>query len=166
MEQFFIKRFFFSCLILSWYAFKIMMEIFEAYKTVLIWLSGLSLLFFLVSLAAVPWLVVRIPETYFRDLALNSRSDKASAGSNLGRFAVRGAKTCLGLVLVFVGGVMLFVPGQGLLTILAGMVLMEFPGKRKLVIFLVGHQGVQIGLNWVRRRNKVAPLVFPGPWKG
>lgn len=142
------------------------MEIFLAYKPIFIWISVLSLLVFLLSLAAVPWLVARIPETYFKDLALAGIADTADGGARVARFAARGVKTGLGLVLVLAGIVMLFVPGQGLLTILAGMVLMEFPGKRRLVVFLVGHQGVQNGLNWVRGKKKVAPLVFPGPRKG
>ncbi len=143
-----------------------MMDIFWAYKPIFIWISVLSLFVFFLSLAAVPWLVARIPETYFKDLALEPRADTADGGPRLAGLAARGVKTGLGLVLVLAGVVMLFVPGQGLLTILAGMVLMEFPGKRRVVVFLVGLQGIQNGLNWVRRKKKVPPLVFPGPWKG
>lgn len=138
-----------------------MMEMIWAYKTVLIWISGLSLILFLFSLAAVPWLVARIPATYFRDLASVGKVKKNEGGSVLVRIFVRGLKNTVGLVLVLAGIVMLFVPGQGLLTILAGMVLVEFPGKRRLVAFLVRHRSVQKGLNWIRRKKRVPPLVFP-----
>ncbi len=138
-----------------------MVEMILAYKAVLIWISGLSLFFFLFSLAAVPWLVARIPEVYFRDLALDDGAANSRGGFR-GDLAVKGLKNAVGLILVIVGIVMLFVPGQGLLTILTGMVLLDFPGKKKMVMFLVRHRGIQHGLNWIRRKKGVAPLIFPG----
>lgn len=140
----------------------IMVEMIMAYRTVLIWISGLSLFLFLFSLAAVPWLVARIPEAYFRDLALDDRKDKGRGRPRDGDLAVKGLKNGLGLILVVIGIVMLFVPGQGLLTILTGMVLLDFPGKKKMLVCWVRHRSIQHGLNWIRRKKGVAPLIFPG----
>lgn len=141
------------------------MEIIWAYKTVLIWISGLSLFFFLFSLAAVPWLVARIPESYFRDLAAGGKV-KNEGDALPEKILARGLKNTVGLILVLAGIIMLFVPGQGLLAILAGLVLVEFPGKRRLVVFLVGQRSIQNGLNWIRRKKGVPPLAFPGEGEG
>jgi len=138
-----------------------MVEIIWAYKTVLIWI-GVSLLFFLFSLAAVSWLVARIPATYFRDLAMGGKPDKEKGEFRVSGFVGRCLKNLLGVVLIIAGIIMLFVPGQGLLTLLVGMVLIDFPGKTKLLLFLVGTPSVQDGLNWIRRKKGVLPLVFPG----
>jgi len=68
------------------------------------------------------------------------------------------AKNILGLVLVAAGVVMLFLPGQGLLTIFLGIVLMNFPGKYRLERYIVSRGPVLRGVNWIRRRAGVEEL--------
>jgi hypothetical protein len=53
---------------------------------------------------------------------------------------------------------MLFTPGQGILTILAGLLLMNFPGKYRLERWLVQRPGVLSSLNWLRTRRGKAPF--------
>ncbi len=48
---------------------------------------------------------------------------------------------------------MLVTPGQGLLTLLIGLLLLNFPGKYRLERWLVRRPGVLRTLNWVRRRR-------------
>jgi hypothetical protein len=45
-------------------------------------------------------------------------------------------------------------PGQGILTILAGIALIDFPGRHRLVRWIVARETVMSALNWVRRRAK------------
>ena len=44
-----------------------------------------------------------------------------------------GLRNAVGLVLVTAGLAMLVLPGQGIITLLVGIILMDFPGKHRLV---------------------------------
>ncbi len=133
------------------------MEDFTAYQGVVLWVSGGSVLVFVFSLMAVPWMVARIPENYF----VNDQNSDSFGKKTMVRPVVWVIKNILGLVLFIMGLVMVFIPGQGLLTMLLGVVLMEFPGKQKLVCFLVSKKTIQNGLNWIRKKKHVVPLQFP-----
>ena len=67
-------------------------------------------------------------------------------------------KNALGLLLLACGIVMLVIPGQGLLTMLIGLMLMDFPGKRRLEARLVAVPSVRRSINWLRERAHRAPL--------
>jgi UPF0716 family protein affecting phage T7 exclusion len=67
----------------------------------------------------------------------------------------------IGGVLVVLGALMLVLPGQGILTILAGLFVMRFPQKRRLLARALAGKRVQRSLNYVRRRLGKAPLKFP-----
>lgn len=138
-----------------------MTEVLLEYQGVLIWVSGISLFFFVASLAAVPWMIARIPARYFRTLAEERTPAGTGKGLTLSDAAVRVVLNLAGLILAVAGVIMLFVPGQGLLTILAGLVLIDFPGKRRLILYLVRQPNIQKGLNWIRKRKGVPPFVFP-----
>ncbi|MDD9301026.1 MAG: hypothetical protein HUK40_01265 [Desulfobacter sp.] len=114
-------------------------------------------MFFMVSLAAVPWLVGKIPTYHFVDVSQDRGPGKLKKGS----LAVRAVKNLGGLVLILAGIIMLFIPGQGLLTILVGVIFLEFPKKKRLILFLVGNKQIQQGLNWIRDKKKVPTLKFP-----
>ena len=57
---------------------------------------------------------------------------------------------------------MLALPGQGILTMLVGLMLMDFPGKRSLEIRIIGNRMVSRTVNWMRRKAKREPLRIPG----
>lgn len=71
------------------------------------------------------------------------------------------AWNCTGALLVILGVVMLFVPGQGLLTILMGVALMDFPGRTALLSVLLRRPALQRALNALRSRQGKPPLQFP-----
>jgi hypothetical protein len=48
-----------------------------------------------------------------------------------------------------------------LLTLLVGLLVMNFPGKYQLERWLVLRPGVLRGLNWLRRRRDHAPFDTP-----
>ena len=54
---------------------------------------------------------------------------------------------------------MLVLPGQGILSILIGLSLLEFPGKRRFEAKLVGQPKVFQAINALRKRFDRAPLV-------
>jgi hypothetical protein len=72
----------------------------------------------------------------------------------------------LGLVLVLAGVAMLVLPGQGVLTLLIGVVLLEFPGKQWLLRRIAGQPRVLGALNAVRERRGVPPLEPPPARRG
>jgi len=70
------------------------------------------------------------------------------------------AKNVGGIVLVVVGIVMALpgVPGQGFLTILIGITLVDFPGKRRLERSLIRRPAVLRAVNQLRQRFGHPPL--------
>ena len=122
-------------------------------------LGGVSLLMFVGSLLLLPVLVSRIPADYF--------VEKKRHISRLHRlhpvfFALAVvAKNLLGIVLLVSGIAMLVLPGQGILTILVGLMLIDLPGKFAFERRMVSNRRVFMALNWLRARAGRGPLVHP-----
>jgi len=114
------------------------------------WLAPLSLLTFLVSLLLVPFLVVRIPRDYFTHHERPSTLWKHR--HPLVRFLFLAIKNLVGIFLILIGIAMLVLPGQGLLTIFLGIILVDIRGKYRLERWLVGKRPVLRSINWLRRR--------------
>ena len=111
----------------------------------------LFLVTFAISLAIVAFIMVNIPADYFRkDRPRNLWTDRHPVVRFLGVFV----KNLLGIVLVVLGIVMSIpgVPGQGILTILLGIMLLDFPGKRDLEHRLVSRPPVLKAINKLRHR--------------
>lgn len=116
-------------------------------------LGVLGTLLSVASLLALPWAVRQLPADYF-------------IGRRRPHWRMRGwgvliARNVGGTLVVLAGIAMLVLPGQGLLTIFAGLIIMEFPGKRRLERALVSRPRVLGALNWLRRRAGVGPLLPP-----
>jgi hypothetical protein len=124
-------------------------------------LLGASL--FLLSLAGslllVGFLLVRLPATYFQDF--HPRDIWTDRHPAL-RVTARIAKNALGIVLVLVGAILTLpgVPGQGVLTILVGLMLLDLPGKRRLERRIVGRPRILRAINRLRHRFGKPPLVL------
>ena len=56
---------------------------------------------------------------------------------------------------------MLVLPGQGVITILIGLTLLDLPGKRHLELYLVRKRPVLGAINWMRRKAKCPRLRLP-----
>lgn len=127
----------------------------------LIWTLGLaSLVSFIGSLILIPWLVLRIPVDYFCG-EYRHRLPWAEQHPII-RWLLLILKNLLGLVLLLMGIAMLVLPGQGLLTILIALVLLNFPGKYRLERRIVMMPSVRNGVNWLRQRAGREPLRFDG----
>lgn len=128
-------------------------------ETLFWWASGLSLLGLAATAVGVPWVVRRLPRDYFNQpqrAAWRFRRDEPWIALLLG-----GVKNIIGALLVLLGVIMLATPGQGLLTLLVGLLLMNFSGKYRLERWLVGRRGVLTALNWLRRRSGHPPFDPP-----
>jgi hypothetical protein len=128
-------------------------------ELLLVWAGGLSLLGMVGAVVGVPWVVARLPADYF------NQSHRAVwrewGGEPWFALLLGGIKNLVGALLVLLGLVMLVTPGQGLLTLLVGLLLMNFPGKYRLERWLVGRRGVLTALNWLRRRGGHTPFEPP-----
>ena len=124
------------------------------------WLGGLSLLSFFGTLILVPVLVVNMPADYF--VREHRRDDVAVPRHPVVRLVLLIGKNLLGLCLLAGGIVMLFTPGQGLLSIAMGIVLMDFPGKFALEKRVAQNRPVMRSMNWIRRKWGKPGLIVPG----
>lgn len=114
---------------------------------------------FAISLAIVSFIMVKIPADYFRkDKPRELWADKP----RLVRFLGILVKNLLGLLLVALGIVMSIpgVPGQGILTILLGIMLLDFPGKRDLEHRVVSQPRVFNAINKLRHKFGKENLVL------
>lgn len=128
-----------------------MLEWLSENQTLLTWLSVISLITFVGSLLALPWLVGMIPEDYF----LHQRRQPANLKQHhpIVRLLLLIGKNLLGLLLFCGGLLMLFLPGQGLLTIAVGLLLMDYPGKYSLERRIVAYPSILKGINWLRTKG-------------
>jgi hypothetical protein len=77
------------------------------------------------------------------------------------RLAFLALKNLFGGVLVLAGVAMLVLPGQGILTILVGLMFLDFPGKFALERRLARQPPVLRAINWIRARGGRKPLEMP-----
>ena len=122
-------------------------------------LGALSVLSLIATLVLLPLLVVRIPPEYFRHR--HRVRDYAQEGRPLVHHTLVVLKNVLGVALILAGVSMLLLPGQGLLTLLIGLMLTDFPGKYGLEKRLVRQPGVLKAVNWLRARSGHPPVLAP-----
>lgn len=118
-----------------------------------------SLALFVISLVVFPLVVAHLPADYFV-------RDKRDPAHQMRRHPVvwvflTVVKNIFGFVLILAGIAMLVLPGQGILTILMGVALANFPGKFTLERRLVRHPSVGRALNRIRRLAGKIPLELP-----
>ena len=109
------------------------------------------------SLLIVAVVMVKIPANYFSS---DSQHDFLPNSSWLTRWGAVVAKNVAGLVLVIAGIAMLIGPGQGILTILIGLILMDIPGKRPLEARLIKRPTILAAVNNFRAKYNKPPLVM------
>ncbi len=127
----------------------------------IVWTTlGIASVVMLVGTALiVPAIIARIPPDYFAQKRRpRSREIDHHLSTPMVRLLLRVGKNLLGIVLLIAGIAMLALPGQGLLTILLGIFLIDFPGKYRFEKWLVSRKHVLRGLNWLRKRAGRAPL--------
>lgn len=137
-----------------------MMDWVRDHASLLWWLSAGSAVAFFATLLLIPWMVLRIPPDYFLPRAMPPTRcwhDRIPAI----RLLMMAVKNLVGGIFILAGLVMLVTPGQGLLTILAGFLLLNFPGKRQCECWLISRGPALRLLNRFRIRHGRAPLILP-----
>lgn len=111
----------------------------------------------LLSILVSGWIVVRLPADYFVG---EQPRDSWAKRHPLVRWPLVVGKNLFGGFLVLLGIIMSLpgVPGQGILTILIGAMLIDFPGKRACERWLLRRRGVLNGINKLRLRAGRPPL--------
>jgi hypothetical protein len=128
---------------------------------VLYGLALASAIGFIGSLIAIPLILVRLPADYF-----DTRTPRHWMKDHHPVLRLLGVivKNVVGVVFVLAGFAMLFLPGQGLLTILIGVSLMDFPKKRVLEAKMVGQPTLLGVINSMRHKFGKPPLTMaPDP---
>jgi hypothetical protein len=109
-----------------------------------------SLVLFAVTLTVLPFYLTRLPVNYFET---PRRRLLGPTGWIIGPL-----KNILGISLLVLGIAMLVLPGQGMLTILVAMLIIDFPGKHRLERRIVSIPGVLSAINRLRARFGRPPL--------
>lgn len=111
------------------------------------------------SMAVISFILVKVPATYFQE---SHPRDFWVERHVAIRWAGVIAKNLLGTVLVLLGILMSIpgVPGQGILTILLGVMLLDFPGKRRLEHKLVSRPMILNKINRLRHKFSKPPLLL------
>ncbi len=118
-----------------------------------------SIVFAIVSAALVVVAISKMSPDYFVSTKPPAASWRRRHPALRMLFAI--LKSVIGLALLIAGIGMLFVPGQGLLTILIGITLLEFPGKRSLERRIVRERHILNAMNWIRAKHNQPPLKAP-----
>jgi putative transmembrane protein PGPGW len=121
----------------------------------LIWLAAWSMVFFVGTLIAIPFILVRLPADYF-DIRVPRPWMKDH--HPVLRLVGHIVKNAVGTIFLFAGFLMLFLPGQGVLTMVIGISMLDFPGKRKVEAKLIGQPTVLSVVNGMRQKFNKPPL--------
>lgn len=120
---------------------------------------GIFLVTFSANLAVVSVILVKIPADYFTESGpgtfLEGHSPVVRTLAIIGKNLAGALLVVLGIVLSFPG-----VPGQGVLTILLGIMLLDFPGRRRFERWIVSRPNVFNAVNKLRHKFGKPPLVL------
>lgn len=117
-----------------------------------------SIISFIASLLLIPVLVIRIPEDYFAETKRHRLEPWAHEHPVI-RWSLLIIKNALGYIFIVLGIAMLVLPGQGILTIMIGIMFINFPGKYRLERRVVMQGPVLNTINRLRHRAGRAPLI-------
>ena len=128
-------------------------------SSILIGIGGLSLLILIFSIIGLGWFISHIPEDYF--IHEKRQAHNLNKYPYKTRVVIIVAKNIIGIVMLTSGALLLILPGQGLLTIIMGLLLIDYPGKFKLEQKIISIPSVFRGLNWFRAKSNKSYLQHP-----
>lgn len=118
---------------------------------------GLFLVSLLISFAAIGIVMVKVPPHYF---SLHHERDFLPDSPWIVRWGAVIAKNIAGVFLILLGIILSLpgVPGQGILTILLGLIFLDIPGKRPLEARIIKRPAVLSAINKLRAKYNKPPL--------
>jgi hypothetical protein len=126
----------------------------QSHQAVLGWLLALGVVSLVLTLVLLPIVIVKLPADYF------TAAKRPPAERGVSGWLLRIGKNLLGVIFVVAGIAMLLLPGQGLLTLLIGLLLLDFPGKRAVERRLIRVPMVRNFTNSLRERHRQPPLLL------
>ena len=135
------------------------LEWFRNYEVLIWWTGAASVLMFLGSLCTIPIILIKIPADYFSSLETNSRINIRDL--SFFRLLYLIFKNTVGIAFILAGLIMLLLPGQGILTIIVGMCLLDFPGKYRLVRNIIRNKTILNTINKLRSKADKPPIEIP-----
>jgi|SRR5215203_5816957 len=118
---------------------------------------GLFLLSIAFSFGSIAIVMIKIPANYFSSHYVQ---DFLPGSPWIVRWGAVVAKNVFGIFLIGLGIILSLpgVPGQGILTILLGLIMLDIPGKRPLEAWIIKRPSVLSAVNNFRARYKKPPL--------
>ncbi len=129
-------------------------------KKTLVLALGLSAGITIGSLVLAPVIIARLPANHFQEQRRRPR-EASNWRYPLLHFTVASLKNLLGVTLIVAGAAMIVLPGQGLLTMVVGLSLVDFPGRHRLINAIAGRPAVLRSLNWIRAKVRRTPFLAP-----
>ncbi len=133
-----------------------MLDWLQENQTTLLWSAGLTVAMIIVSAVAAPIAIVHLPEDYLR--RDHSKQQKKQSCKHP---ALRIALNIVGWLLIAAGIAMLILPGQGVIVLILGIILAEFPGKQRLLRWIITRPRILNTINRIRERFDRPPLLPP-----
>ncbi len=120
---------------------------------------GLFLVSLAISFGAIAFVMLKIPANYFSSHYVQ---DFLPNSPFLVRWGAVVLKNILGVLLIGLGIILSLpgIPGQGVLTILLGLIMLDIPGKRPLEARIVKRPAVLAAINGLRARYSKPPLIM------
>lgn len=104
------------------------------------------------SLVITIWMILSLPADFWQERDSDSKEKNHPAISLL--------RNILAVALFPAGLIMLVMPGQGILTLLAAFLVSDFPFRKKIINKLLDSPRIERGLNRIRRRFGKEPFRF------
>jgi hypothetical protein len=119
---------------------------------------GLFLVSLALSFAAIAIVMVKLPANYFSS---HYKQDFLPNSSWLVRWGAVIGKNIAGVFLILLGILLSLpgVPGQGILTILLGLIFIDIPGKRPLEARIIKRPTVFAAVNKLREKYGKPPFI-------
>lgn len=126
-----------------------MLQWINEHLSTILWMTGIFVVGMMIVTAIVGVVLVRIPADFFSQ---SKRKADRKSGSVIRNIA--------GWLLIAAGVVMLLLPGPGMLVILMGVMLADFPGKQRLITWIISRGMILKTANRLRARFNKSPLII------
>ena len=120
-------------------------------------LIGFSFVAFIGTLIAIPAILIRLPADYFQN---HHHKPWFANHHPIVRSLGLLAKNIVGVIFLLAGIAMLVLPGQGLLTIMLGVLFIDFPGKHRIETKLIQNPHILKVINALRKKSDKPPFTF------
>ncbi len=122
---------------------------------ILFYLGIISVLIFIFSIVGLRLFIIAIPSDYF----INKKRVSALRDSSILLWVFyKIFKNIIGYIFIAIGLLALVLPGQGILMILIGLMMSDYPKKFDLEKKIIKINTVRKGVNWIRIKSNVEKI--------